>query len=146
MQRVNLLIVFLWILAHMILGLLYLVGVDMQGRKAFQDTDYRLVLYDVGIGAFWVVAFLVWYLWLFIATGLWRLFKTVHSAQRVACGVDSVICGLVVVFTFRWWGPAAPTFFQYIVAILFGAFVGGAVGLATSQFVVWVTRPAETES
>lgn len=118
------------------LVVLNVVGTNMLGKKDFQDTEYRLVLFDIAVGFYWMLAFVVWYLWKFIVIGVWQLFKLVHSAQRVACGIDSVLGGVLTIWGFMRWGPVVPTFGEYLIAVFFGALIGGAIGIVMCQLLV----------
>lgn len=127
---------FLCFFGILVLATLNLVGTEMQTKGEFEEKQYGLALLDGLIGLFWVGAFLAWYLWKFIAIGAWNLFKAVHSAQRVACGVDSVLGGVLTIWGFMQWGPAMPTFGEYMVAVFFGALIGAAIGIVMFQLLV----------
>ena len=128
--------VFLGGIGVMVLSLLNQVGTEMQGKGDFEEKKYLPALLDDLIGFLWVITFFAWYLWKFIAIGAWNLFKAVHSAQRVACGIDSVLGGVLTIWGFMRWGPAVPTFGEYMVAVFFGAIIGGAIGIVMCQLLV----------
>ena len=124
------------VLCIYVLVVLNQVGTVMQDKDAFEEKRYGPALRDDLIGFLWIIAFFGWYLWKFLAIGAWKLFKAVHSAQRVACGTDSVLGGVLTIWGFMRWGSAVPTFGEYMVAVLFGAIIGGAIGIVMCQLLV----------
>lgn len=129
-------IAFLVFIGIFVLGLLNLIGTEMQSKGEFEEKSYGPALLDGLIGFFWLIAFFAWYLWKGIVIGAWKLFKAVHSAQRVACGIDSVLGGVLTIWGFMRWGPAVPTFGEYMVAVFFGALIGAAIGIVMCQLLV----------
>ncbi len=121
-----------WILVG-VLGMMTVIANDVEGKPGFDRLEYGPVLRDNSIGFYWLVAFLFWYLWKGLWIGFCDLLRKIHSAERVACGFDSVLGGVITLIGYVYFGPSTTTLGAYLLTIGTGALVGGAVGLAMTK-------------
>jgi len=90
------------------------------------------VLKGIGIELFYILRFLLWDLWVFMARFFWILLKLIHSQKRVLCGIDSAI-GVFV--TYLLLGTKAVTPGQQVMVVICGGIIGAVVGVLNYEII-----------
>ncbi len=120
-----------------------------RGLRQVSLTKLNIYLFAIKGLIYWIIQsciFLCWRIWKYTAIGLWHagcfitrflghLFKLVHSQQRLLCGVDGTLGGLIALTGFCLYGPATPTTTEYLTVTLFGGLIGAALGIADWELV-----------
>lgn len=121
----------------------------MKGLRRVSLTYLNIYAFAIKGLIYWIiqsVIFLCWRMWKYAVIGLWlagsfvarffwHLFKLVHSQQRLLCGVDGTLGGLIALVGFYLYGPVTPTPTEYLTVALFGGLIGAALGIANWELV-----------
>ncbi len=92
---------------------------------------YRWMLY----GIFWLMAGLA----IMVPRKMWRFcvvfIRIIHSNERLLCGIDGMLGGLIALWTFWQYGPASASLGAVIFVVFCGGLMGAVLGIANWELV-----------
>jgi len=94
-------------------------------------------------GTFRVIKFLLWDLWMYLAIIVgeilrfsvqfaWHLFRLIHSHKRILCAIDGTLGGTIC---YIWLVQTSTSFVQQALLVIFGGFLGAAIGVVNWEIV-----------
>jgi hypothetical protein len=124
----------IWVAFFMLLGL-FVVMADGFDEVGVEDVTYRVYVTLLITGARNILRVVCWGMWKRLAMVVWTLIRLIHSNERVLCGVDGTLGGLIALWAFWNYASTPTSFITTMFVALCGGVIGTVLGIANWELI-----------